>query len=156
MVSLDVVLSDIWGNTLEQSDEPVQYLHGGYGDIFPAVESALEGKALQHRAEVRLEPVDAFGEYDEALLRVVPRELLPESLEVGLRFEGRDEDSGESVFFTVTDIAAGKAVLDGNHPLAGIALLYSCTVVGARPATAAEIDAGSAGDPSSVIIRALP
>jgi FKBP-type peptidyl-prolyl cis-trans isomerase SlyD len=156
VVSLDVVLSDIWGNALEQSGEPVQYLHGAHGDIFPAVESALEGRARKDHVEVRLEPEDAFGEYNEALLRVVPLDLLPEALEVGLRFEGRNEDTGQSVFFTVTDIAEGKAVLDGNHPLAGIALQVSCTVVGIRAATEAEISNGSADDPSSVIVRALP
>ena len=45
VVSLDVRLSDIWGNVIEESAESVQYLHGGYGDIFPIVETALEGKS---------------------------------------------------------------------------------------------------------------
>jgi FKBP-type peptidyl-prolyl cis-trans isomerase SlyD len=51
------------------------------------------------------------------------------------------EESGEdSVFYTVTEIADGKAVLDGNHPLAGTALVFSCTVDAVRPATAEEIE----------------
>ena len=65
VVSLDVTLADIWGNTIEVSDEPLQYLHGGYGNIFPAAEAALEGKGARDRVEVRLEPEDAFGDYDE-------------------------------------------------------------------------------------------
>ena len=155
VVSLDVVLSDIWGNTLQRSEEPVQYLHGGFGNIFPAVEPALEGNAVSSRVEVRLEPEEAFGEYDEKLLRVEPRSRFPEALEVGMRFEGR-AGGEENVIFTVTDIAEDKVVLDGNHPFAGMALKLSCTVVAVRPATDAEIANAAADDPASVIVRILP
>jgi FKBP-type peptidyl-prolyl cis-trans isomerase SlyD len=153
VVSLEVVLSDIWGNLIQSSDEPVQYLHGGYGDIFPAVEAALDGKAATDRVEVRLEPEDAFGDYDENLIKVESLSRLPGALEVGMRFEG---ETGEDRFYTVTDIAEGKAVLDANHPLAGMALKFACTVTDVRPATPAEIESGAADDPGSVILRILP
>jgi FKBP-type peptidyl-prolyl cis-trans isomerase SlyD len=156
VVSLDVTLADIWGNVIEHSDEPVQYLHGGYGNIFPAAEAALEGKSVRDRVEVRLEPEDSFGDYDENLLRVEQRSRFPETLEVGMRFEGESESADEGRFFTVTDIAEDKVVLDANHPLAGMALKISCTVVGVRPASAAEIENGAADDPESMILRILP
>lgn len=156
VVSLDVTLADIWGNTIESSDEPLQYLHGGYGNIFPAAEAALEGKGVRDRVEVRLEPGDAFGDYDENLLRVEARSRFPEALEVGMRFEGDPGGADEGRFFTVTDIAEDKVVLDANHPLAGMALKISCTVVGVRPASAAEIENGAADDPESMILRILP
>jgi FKBP-type peptidyl-prolyl cis-trans isomerase SlyD len=156
VVSLDVELSDIWGNFIERSDEPLQYLHGGYGDIFPAVEAALDGKAEKAHVEVRLEPEDAFGDYDENLLRVEPRESFPDTLEVGMRFEGASVGGEEDAIYTVTDIEAGKVILDGNHPLSGMALKFACTVVGVRPATADEIQNGSADDTGSVIIRPVP
>ena len=156
VVSLEVALADIWGNTLERSEEPVQYLHGGYGNVFPAAEAALEGKSVKDRVEVRLEPEEAFGDYDEDLLRVEPRTQFPETLEVGMRFEGEPGGADEGRFFTVTDIAEDKVVLDANHPLAGMALKLSCTVVGVRPANAAEIENGAADDPESMILRILP
>ena len=156
VVSLDVELSDIWGNSIERSDEPVQYLHGGYGNIFPAAEAALDGKSVKDRVEVRLEPEDAFGDYDEELLRVEERSRFPEALEVGMRFEGEPGGADEGRFFTVTDIAEDKVVLDANHPLAGMALKLSCTVIGVRAATASEIESGAADDPESVILRILP
>jgi FKBP-type peptidyl-prolyl cis-trans isomerase SlyD len=156
VVSLDVELADIWGNSIERSDEPLQYLHGGYGNIFPAAEAALDGKSVKDRVEVRLEPEDAFGDYDEELLRVERRSRLPEALEVGMRFEGEPGGADEGRFFTVTDIAEDKVVLDANHPLAGMALKLSCTVVGVRAATAGEIESGAADDPESMILRILP
>ena len=152
VVSLDIELSDIWGNLIQKSDEPVQYLHGGYGNIFPSVEAMLEGKPVGERVETRLEPEDAFGDYDENLLRMEPRAKFPEGLEVGMRVEG---DDGKGVY-TVTDIAEGQVVLDGNHPLAGMALKLVARVADVRPATPAEIENGAADDPESVILRVLP
>jgi FKBP-type peptidyl-prolyl cis-trans isomerase SlyD len=156
VVSLDVVLADIWGSTIERSDEPLQYLHGGYGNIFPAAEAALEGKSVKDRVEVRLEPEEAFGDYDENLLRVEERSRFPDALEVGMRFEGEPGGADEDRIFTVTDIAEDKVVLDANHPLAGMALKLSCTVVGVRAATESEIEKGATDDPESVILRILP
>ena len=156
VVSLDVELSDIWGNLIERSNEPVQYLHGGYNDIFPLVEAALQGKREKDAVEVRLEPEDAFGDYDELLLRVQPRSSFPEPLEVGMRFVGEAGSEDDGLVFTVTDIADNQVVLDGNHPLSGMALKFACTVAGVRPATAEEIANGSADDATAVIVRALP
>lgn len=156
MVSLQVRLSDIWGNLIEETADPVQYLHGGYGDIFPAVEASLEGKQLKDAVDVRLEPEDAYGEYDEQLLRVQSRSDFPEPLQVGMRFEGKPGTEDDGRIFTVTDIADDKVVLDGNHPLSGMALKFACVVVGVRPATETEVRNGSADDTSSVIVRVLP
>ena len=35
-----------------------------------------------------------------------------------------------------------KVMLDGNHPLAGMALVFTCTVTALRPASAQEIEHG--------------
>ena len=156
VVALEVELSDIWGNLIQKSEEPVQYLHGGYGDIFPAVEAALEGKQEHDRIEVRLEPEDAYGDYDENLVHLVPRDQFPDGLEIGMRVEGEAGGDDEGVLYTVTDMAEDKVVLDGNHSLAGLALKFECTVAGVRPATEMELANRSADDPTSVIMRVLP
>jgi FKBP-type peptidyl-prolyl cis-trans isomerase SlyD len=43
----------------------------------------------------------------------------------------------------VTDLASDKVVLDGNHPLAGIALRFTCKVLAVRAASEEEIERGS-------------
>lgn len=156
VVSLDVELFDFQGELLDHPEQPAQYLHGGYGDIFPKVEAALEGKAVGTRVQVRLEPDDAFGEYDEDLLRVDMRDRFPETLDAGMRFEAELGSEDEGMIFTVTDIAEGKVVLDGNHPLAGLGIRFDCTVLDIRPANENEIANGSADDLDSVILRPLP
>jgi len=73
-----------------------------------------------------------------------------------MRFEGAVLGDEQDLVFTITDIADDKVVLDANHPLAGMALKLSCTVVAVRPATEVEIRNGAADDPESVILRVLP
>ena len=156
VVALDVELSDLWGNLIERSDAPIRYLHGGYGELLEAVEAALEGKQAGDRVTLDLEPEDAFGDYDEGLLRVEPRERFPAELEVGMRFEGipgERPDPGTQVIYTVTDIADGKVVLDGNHPYAGVAVRFKCAVREVCAATPAEIERGAADDRGALRLR---
>src|SRR5258708_32905133 len=124
----------MWGNAIQRSGELGQYLHGGCGNIFPAAEAAFEGRRVRDRVEVRLEPEEAFGDYDGNLLRVEPRSRFPETLETGMRFEGAAGGSDEDLIFTVTDIVAGKVGRDANHPLAGMAIKLCRTLVAGRPA----------------------
>jgi FKBP-type peptidyl-prolyl cis-trans isomerase SlyD len=119
-----------------QAPSDLTYLHGGYGGLLPALEQALEGKSPGESIALQLEPDHAFGEYDAELLRVEPAERYGEGLEVGMEVE---EDSR---FYTVTDVAGGKVVLDGNHPLAGMALRFFLEIVTVRAAKAEEIKRG--------------
>jgi len=146
VVSLDVRLSDVHGNLIQQSAEAVQYLHGDYDGIFPAVEEALQGKSAGAKVEVRLEPEDAFGEYDAELVQLAERAQFPPELEIGMQFEQEGGPENDLLIYTVTDIAGDQVVLDGNHPLAGMALNFACTVTGVRDATAGEIERGYADD----------
>jgi FKBP-type peptidyl-prolyl cis-trans isomerase SlyD len=132
------------GEVLEESEEPHSYLHGGYGNVFEAVESALEGKAVGDAVDIVMEPEEAFGEYDEELVRVEDRSVFPEGIEIGMQFEGQGEISGEVNIFTITDIADDKVVVDGNHPLAGQSLNFHCKITDVRAADPHEIEHGHA------------
>ena len=68
--------------------------------------------------------------------------LFPDNIEVGMSFERVGEDGEEDQIYRVTDIAEGKVVVDGNHPLAGIALVFEGTVAEVRAASAEEISHG--------------
>jgi FKBP-type peptidyl-prolyl cis-trans isomerase SlyD len=153
VVSLDIELADLWGNLIRRSDAPVHYLHGGYDDIVPALERALEGKRAGETLTLRLEPEEAFGEYDERLLRVEPRVNFPAELAVGMQFEGIPGGAQDGVIYAVTDIAEDRVVLDGNHPLAGIAVEFRCKVRGVRAATTREIEDGHAAEPGELRLR---
>ncbi len=142
IVSLNYELFDSDGKLIEKTEAPMEYLHGGYRGIFPLVEKALDGKAAGEICRVRLQPADAFGEYDAELVRVEPRDHFPADVVVGMQFGVQSGQCNVVVIFTVTDIADGKVVVDGNHPLAGQTLHFQCTVSEVRPATREEIAHG--------------
>lgn len=144
VVSLEIVMHDTQGELIHSSDAPLEYLHGGYGGVFEGIERAVEGKHAGDTVCVQLEPEDAFGEYDAGLVRLESLGRYGEGLAVGMEVEdafGGDEPRT----YVVTDIAGDKAVLDGNHPLAGIALRFTCKVIAVRKATSDEIEQGAAG-----------
>lgn len=147
VVTLDYFVTDSDGNTIDEGKEPLVYLHGGYEGIFPRIEEALQGKDVGEKLELKLQPEEAFGEYDESLVRIEPLSLFPEGIEVGMQFERGSEDGDDDLVYTITDIAEGKVVVDGNHPLAGIALNFSCTVADVRDATREELEHGHVHGP---------
>ena len=139
VVTLTYIVKDVDGNLLEESNEPVSYLHGDYDNIFPLVERALDGKTTGEKVEMKLQPADAFGEFDENLVRMEPREGFPDDIEIGMQFVGSPDGGGEEMLYTVTDIAEDKVVVDGNHPYAGQAVHFECVVSDVRAATEDEI-----------------
>lgn len=143
VVTLAYELRNADGEALEEENAEMAYLHGGYGGIFPKVEQALEGREVGHEVNLTLEPEDAFGEYDAELLRVEPRERFPETLEVGMQFEGVPGDrQDEARIYTITDVTDDAVVVDANHPLAGERLWFRCAVRQVRPATPEELRHG--------------
>ena len=155
IVSLRYKLTDAQNNVIEEPDTPMVYLHGGYEGTFPKIESLLDGQDVGYEATIQLEPNEAFGEYDPELLKIEPRTRFPEPLEVGMQFEGvpdadveeeagqfsaATDDEDEPLIYTVTDVADNQVVLDGNHPLAGMALRFWVQVEDVRAATDEEIE----------------
>ncbi|MDM0107580.1 peptidylprolyl isomerase [Variovorax sp. J22R24] len=123
---------------IEESRDPMVYLHGGYDNTFPKIEAALDGKETGFQTTLNLQPEDAFGARDESLVRTIPKSEFPPGVKVGGQLEGRN-DQGEPQVFNVMKIKGPQVILDGNHPLAGKALKFSVTVTGVRAATEEEI-----------------
>ena len=145
VVSITFKLYDAQNVLLEETPEPIAYLHGGHSGIFPKVEQALNAKKPGDQVSVTLEPEDAFGDYDPQLIRLEAVDKLPPDVVVG-GFLVAEENDEERVW-RVTSIAEGKAVLDGNHELAGMRLRLDATVVEVRPATSEEITHGHVHGP---------
>jgi FKBP-type peptidyl-prolyl cis-trans isomerase SlyD len=145
VVTISFKLYDASNQLLEESPEPLSYLHGGHSGIFPKIEEALNFKKVGDSISVTLDPVDAFGDYDPELMRVEPVDQLPPDVAVGGYLV--TEQEGNETVWRVTGIAEGKAVLDGNHELAGQRLRFDATVLDVRPATAEELQHGHVHGP---------
>ena len=145
VVSITYTLSDTQGNVLEETDEPISYLHGGYDNIFPTVEEQIHGRSVGESLTVILEPEYAFGEYDAELVRIEDKDRFPiPDVAAGMQFEGQSDDGEEMMLYTVTEVTDDKVVVDGNHPLAGQTLQFTCTITDARPASQDEVSHGHA------------
>jgi FKBP-type peptidyl-prolyl cis-trans isomerase SlyD len=159
VVALTWKLADAQGQDIDELTEPVEFFYGG-DDLLPKVEAALEGQAAGFAAQLHLEPEHAFGDYDAALVCFEQRELFPDALEPGMRFEGLPDgaatpDMPPDAIYTVTEVYPSHVVLDGNHPLAGMALRLHLTVRDVREATADEIEAGSVADGGGFDVQVL-
>lgn len=141
VVTLIYQVHDQEGNLVDAGTEPLVYLHGGYDGLFDAMETALQGKASGDTFRVKLTAEEAFGDYDDSLVSVEPRNLFPPNIQIGTQVESDGED-GEPQLYTITAIDKNTVVVDGNHPLAGLDLVFSGSIAEVRPATAAEIAAG--------------
>jgi FKBP-type peptidyl-prolyl cis-trans isomerase SlyD len=143
VVTLKYQVSDRDGEIVDAGLEPLVYLHGGYGGLFDALEVALQGKSAGEAFRVELSAEQAFGEYDPDLVSVEPRDAFPANLQVGAQVE-LDAEDGEVLSFSVTHIDGDQVTINGNHPLCGLDLVFSGTVVAVRPASAKEIARGVA------------
>ena len=142
VVTLDYTVKDPEGSLIDDGHHPLVYLHGGYDGIFAVIEEELQGKKVGDNLKVKLLPEDAFGEFDEELVLVEDASMFPDNIEVGMSFERVAEEGEEEIVYRITDIADGKVVVDGNHPLAGTALIFDLTVKEVRTASAEEVGHG--------------
>lgn len=150
VVALTWELKDTLGDELDVLDEPVEFLVGG-DDLLARIEEALQGHKVGDELSLHLEPEEAFGDYQENLIFLEPRQAFPEDIEEGMTFDGTALPEGLSAempkdaLYAIAQIYPEHVVLDGNHPLAGIALRLKLKVQGIRDATEEEIGRGSAG-----------
>ena len=160
VVALTWQLSDAQNQPIDALVDAVEFYVGG-DDLLPKVEEALAGNATGFQANLHLEPEHAFGEFDPALVCFEDRGLFPAEVAAGMQFEGLPEGSATpdmptDTLYTVTEVYSSHVVLDGNHPLAGMALRLHVTVRDVREATAAEIEAGSVGGSVLDLLDVLP
>ncbi len=150
VVSLVWRLEDAQGNLVDELNEPMEFLLGGE-DLLPKVEETLLGQSVGFEAHLHLEPEHAFGDYDADLVFFEERDIFPPEVAEGMQFDGPPEgsktpDLNPDAIYTVTEVYDSHVVLDGNHPLAGLAVRISLKVLDVRAATEEEVEQGSASE----------
>lgn len=120
---------------------PLEYLHGA-GNLIKGLEDALEGREKGDKFDVEINSENAYGDYNDNLVQIVPRDVFVgvDELEVGMRFLA-DTDHGP-VPVEITAIDGDNVTIDGNHMLAGQDLKFNVEVVDVREATQEELSHG--------------
>jgi len=160
VVSLSWRLDDAQGQLIDELAEPMEFFYGG-ADLLAKVEEAIAGKEAGFEASLHLEPEHAFGDYDSNLVCFEARSLFPEELSAGMQLDGLPEgavtpDMPADTLYTVTEVYPEHVVLDGNHPLAGIALRMHLKVAAVRAATEEEVANSSVGEPVFNLLSLQP
>ncbi len=145
LVTLDYTVFDTQNNLLDSGASPLEYIHGGYGDVFPKIESALEGKSLGESIYLILQPDDSFGTYNDALVLIENKNSFEDDIVLGehveMVFTQSDDENEMLLTYRITAIEDETVVLDANHPLAGVTIVFDATVIGLREASEEEIEA---------------
>jgi FKBP-type peptidyl-prolyl cis-trans isomerase 2 len=132
-------LSD--GSVFAQSEpsKPLEFLVGA-NSIIPDLEKAMLGMKVGDKKTVVIKAVDAYGEYDKAAVREVPRSQFPKDvdLKIGAHYQVSNGQGGKMVL-TVSAMTDTTVTIDFNHPLAGKDLTFEVTIVKIRDATKTEL-----------------
>ncbi len=114
----------------------------GKGQIIPGLENGIVNMEIGEKADILVQPADAYGEYNAEATQEVPADQFAGiDLAVGMTLYGQGEDGG-TVQVTVKEIKEDTVVIDFNHPLAGKALMFSVAINNIRDASAEEAMTG--------------
>lgn len=147
VVALSWRLCDAQGELLDELLEPVEFLIGA-DDLLPAMEDALLGQTQGERVSLKLEPEQAFGDYQEGWVEWVHRAECGSDIAEGdalALLPGRKTPAPDGHVWIVTELYPEHAVLDANHPLAGVALQMELKIHAIRAAAPSEVAARTAG-----------
>ena len=103
----------------------------GQDRLMPGFLEALIGKEIGEKFTVEIPKEKAYGEYNEKKITEVPKGFMPGEVEVGQILEARGTND-ESAAVVVIEIKEDSVVLDGNHPLAGMDLVFDIEIVNAE------------------------
>ncbi|MCB0278316.1 MAG: peptidylprolyl isomerase [Calditrichaeota bacterium] len=143
VVHIHYTLTNNEGEVLDSSEgrEPLAYLHGN-GNLISGLENELNGKKKGDKLSVKIQPEDAYGLRDEALIQDVPLSNFtkPDEVEIGIQFQIQTNEGVKIA--TVVDKKEDEATLDLNHPMAGIELNFDVEIIEVRDASKEELSHG--------------
>ena len=149
-VTISYQLKDDPGRLIDETpdNEFFSFVQGA-GFILPTLEEELTKLQKGDSFEVSLTPEKAYGEYDKNLVKRAEKEQFSSipNLQAGMQLQAVT-DKGIMII-TVVEVKDDHVVVDENHPLAGLGLVYQGQIIDIRPATEDEIAKGFVEKPVS-------
>jgi FKBP-type peptidyl-prolyl cis-trans isomerase 2 len=118
---------NVFDSSLTEGREPLK-TKLGEGQLISGFENGLIGMAVGEKKTITLSPEEAYGEINPEAILDVPKDRLPENLEVGQILQG-NSPAGPFIV-KVLEVNEETAKLDHNHPMAGKTLVFDLELVG--------------------------
>ena len=116
----------VFDTSLTEGREPLETVLG-QGNLIPGFEKGLLGMNEGENKTIEIDPTEAYGEYLDGLVNVVPPTQMPEGVKVGDVLQSSGERGTINV--TVKEITEQGVKIDANHPLAGKKLIFDVEVL---------------------------
>ncbi|OEU51208.1 MAG: hypothetical protein BA862_13250 [Desulfobulbaceae bacterium S3730MH12] len=102
----------------------------GKGQVIKIIEDNVSGMRVNQKKEIKISPVEGYGEYNKELVLRLDRDEFPPDVELKpgrtVQYQNRD---GERVNLVVNDLDEKTVTVDANHPLAGLNLIYEVELI---------------------------
>lgn len=102
----------------------------GKGQVLKIIEDNVSGMRVNQKKEIKISPVEGYGEYNKELVLRLDRDEFPPDVELKpgrtVQYQNRD---GERVNLVVNDLDEKTVTVDANHPLAGLDLIYEVELI---------------------------
>ncbi len=134
-------VTKVTGELVDTSSGNTVSILQGANQTFSVIESAMLTSAINEKCQVKMAAKDAYGDYDSKLVFQVPESKFGKKPPIGRKFKIKTKN-GEIREMWVVDQKDDLCILDGNHPLAGVSLLFEFEVSRRRPAQQFEIQSG--------------
>ena len=140
VVTFHYTLRDLQGRLLDTSSggQPISYLEGA-GQIIEGLDEGLKGVAPGTKQTVNVPAAKAYGDYDKEQVQRVLKSLLPVEGELNPGDQFRAGEDQFAPIVRVVEVDGDHVMLDANHPLAGVDLVFEVEVVGVRAASEEEL-----------------
>lgn len=143
IVTFHYTLRDPQGRLLDTSagGQPVSYLEGA-GQIIEGLDEALRGLAVGTTQTVQVPAAKAYGEHDSTQVQRVLKALLPIEGELNPGDQFRAGADQFAPIVRVVEVDGDEVLLDANHPLAGVDLIFEVELTAVRVASDEELAHG--------------
>lgn len=113
----------------ERTQEPLSFKIG-LGQVFKKLEEELIGMQVNETRRIVVSADESYGKYKKEKVLRLDKKAFPADVKLipgrTVQYQNRD---GERVNFIVNDVTDTSVTVDGNHPLAGLDLVYEVKVL---------------------------
>ena len=146
VVSLHYTLKNDAGDIIDSSaeNEPLGFIYG-IGMVISGLEKELASKNKGDQFQVTIPPEDAYGTVQDERIQSIALSHFedPQNIKEGLTIQIENNETGQDILATVTEVKDEMVTINMNHPLAGLTLHFDVEVVDVRDATEEEINSGN-------------